>query len=425
MRPGVRLRSLRTAVAGAVWLAAAVATTSAIFVALGTPPADVEQLAVIMGASGAASLLLGALAVHLARRRSASLRWRLALVYGVGVLLTAANVVVASLLMFISGHDLTLLLVLLFFGTAISFAFGYRVTGTLVADLAALAGAARRLAAGDLRARAGASGVGEIAHLSVTFNQMADQLQAAFERERALDAGRREMVAAVSHDLRTPLTTIRAMVEAITDGVVAEPEEIKRYLHLMRGEVQHLSRLIDDLFELSQIESGALKLDVAPTRLQDLLAETIDAYQAPARDGRIRLEYETEPQVPPVAADPARLVRVVRNLVDNALSYTPAGGAVRLEARAQGDAVRVTVSDTGPGLSPEDAERVFDRFYRGAGDRSRAARPADGKRGQPTGAGLGLTIARGLIQAHGGRIWVERSAGRGATFHFTLPVAAT
>jgi signal transduction histidine kinase len=243
------------------------------------------------------------------------------------------------------------------------------------------------------------------------------QIQAGIERERAQEAARREMIAAVSHDLRTPLTTILAMVEAMADGVVSEGDEVRRYLALVRGEVQHLSRLIDDLFELSQIESGALRLALEPTHLPELLEHTLAAYQAPARDGEIRLEHTSDPAVPPVRADPARLMRVVRNLVDNALRFTPAGGRVRVEARADGPDVRVTVADTGPGLAEEDAERVFERFYRGARSRSR-----DG--GSATGAGLGLTIARGLVQAHGGRIWAEPSQGHGAVFCFTLPAAA-
>ena len=131
--------------------------------------------------------------------------------------------------------------------------------------------ALRRLSEGDLGARVGPAGNDEIGRLALAFDQMAAALQASFERERTLESGRRELIAAVSHDLRTPLTTIRAMTEALTDGVVSQPQDVQRYLGLIRGEVQHLSRLIDDLFELSQIESGALQLRLTPTRLPDLL----------------------------------------------------------------------------------------------------------------------------------------------------------
>jgi two-component system phosphate regulon sensor histidine kinase PhoR len=255
-----------------------------------------------------------------------------------------------------------------------------------------------------------------VARLAATFDDMASQLQRAFERERALEAGRRDLIAAISHDLRTPLTTVRAMVEAITDGVVDEPAEVRRYLDLMAGEVQHLGRLIDDLFELSQIESGALQLQLEATSLGPLVDRTVSAYQAQARESAITLEEAVDPVLPTVVADPPRLERVLRNLLDNALRYTPAGGRISVAARAEGQDVRVTVADTGPGLPPDDLERVFDRFYRAGQSRSRGEGPRRGH----SGAGLGLTIARGVIQAHGGRIWAELPPGGGTAFHFTL-----
>jgi signal transduction histidine kinase len=253
---------------------------------------------------------------------------------------------------------------------------------------------------------------------------MAEQLQAAFERERTLETGRRDLIAAVSHDLRTPLTTIRAMVEAVTDGVVDDPQEIQRYLGQVRGEVHYLGRLIDDLFELSQIESGTLTLRFAPTRLADLVANTLAPYLAHAREASVRLEPAVSPELPPVWADPARLGRVLRNLVDNALRHTPPGGVVRVAAQFVGEvgggrALRVSVEDSGPGLSLEERERVFERFYRGQPARTREGSPQ-----RAAGAGLGLAIARGLVQAHGGHIWAESAATGGAAFRFTVPLAA-
>ncbi len=388
---------------------------------LNAPASDVQQLALILAVSGAGSLLLGAGLLRLGGGRRASLQLRLALAWVAGVAIAAVNVLFASALMFINAHDRSLLLLLLGYATVLSLTFGYATTSLLIADLGRLGQAARRLSAGDLGARAGPAGSDEIGRLTATFDEMAARLQGAFERERALEAGRRDLIAAVSHDLRTPLTTIRAMIEAVTDGVVTGPAEVERYLFLIRGEVQHLSRLIDDLFELSQIESGALQLRLSPTRLPDLLAATLEPYQARAHDQEVRLEHAVPAGLPPVEADAARLQRVLRNLVDNALQHTPSGGAVRVVATVSGDAAQVTVRDTGPGLPPEDVERVFDRFYRGARARSRSGRP-DGP-DRPTGAGLGLAIARGLVQAHGGRIWAETGATGGATFSFTLPLS--
>ena len=417
---------------GAVLVVATLAGLAFAAFVMGAPESDLRALALILGVSGAASLLVGWGAVRWVGARRHGLRWRLAAVYGAGLLVTLINVLAAALLMFLSTHDLLLLLLVLGFATALSALFGRAVTGALVEDLEKLAAAARRLAGGDLAARARLSGEDEVAQLAETFDRMAEQLQGGIERERAQELARREMVAAVSHDLRTPLTTMRAMVEAVTDGVVSEPAEVRRYMELIRGETQHLSRLIDDLFELSQIESGALKLDLAPTHLPELVAQTLEAYEAPARDNGVTLTHAADPSIPPVQADPARLMRVLRNLIDNALRFTPAGGRVEVEARferyGQGDtsashtavasapAVRVSVRDTGPGLSPEETERIFERFYRSARARTRST-------GTP-GAGLGLTIARGLVQAHGGRMWAESPPGAGASFHFTLPLSA-
>ena len=414
----------RPMLVGAVLVLALAVSLAVMALVMGAPYQDIVQLALFLAVSGAGSLLLGAAAVQWGARRLGSLHLRLALGYGAGLVVALGVVVGGSALMFLSRHDLTLLLLLLGFSAIISFAFGYSMTASIVSDLGTLARAARRLAGGDFGARARTSGAGEIARLGTAFNQMAEQLQAAFGRERALEAGRRDMIAAVSHDLRTPLTTIRAMSEAVSDGVVTEPDEIRRYLTLIHGEVQHLGRLIDDLFELSQIESGALQLRLTTTYLPELLEQTLAPYRQQARDHGVALEPVAAADLPPVRADAGRLARVLRNLVDNALRHTPPGGVVRVEAQPTGDGtVRVAVRDTGPGLAPDEIERVFDRFYRGQPGRTRDSHDGNGA---PTGAGagLGLAIARGLVQAHGGRIWAERPPSGGAAFLFTSPTAA-
>lgn len=404
---------------GAVLILAVVGALTYVHIVMGAPPAEMEKLGLFLSVSGAGSLLLGVALIRWAHGWIGGLRLRLLFAYVVGLVVALVNILGTSLLMFLSDHDLDLLICLLIFAAAISLAFGYSVASALTTELGALARAAGRLAAGDLSARVGARGSDEIARLGTTFDHMASQLQTAFTRERELESNRRDLIATVSHDLRTPLATTRAMVEAITDGVVSEPAEVDRYLHLIRGETQHLSRLIDDLFELSQIESGALELQCAPTRLPLLVEQTLDAYQAQAREQGVELTLEDSPLIPPINADAARLQRVLRNLVDNALHYTPSGGMVRVATRLDGDAALVSVSDSGPGLSPEELERVFDQFYRGERARSRATPAA----GHVAGAGLGLAIARALVHAHGGRIWADKSPTGGAAFHFTLPLA--
>jgi two-component system sensor histidine kinase BaeS len=404
------------AVAGTLLLAivGALVVADRIF---GAPRRDVELLALFISASGAVSLVCGALVVRLARAHIGSVRLRVALASGVGLLVTVVNVVTTSALMFLNTHDLTLLLLLLAFSAVISLAFAYAVSGMLTAQLGVLSRAARRLAEGDLTARAGGHGADELGRLAAAFDEMAEQLQQAFDRERALEAGRRELISAVSHDLRTPLATTRAMVEALADGVVTDAADTQRYLRLILQETQHLGRLIDDLFELSQIDSGALRLRCMPIDVAQLVSETVAAYHAPAAERDVRIEEALSPGLGSsrLQADPERLQRVLRNLLDNALHHTPPGGVIQVGAATAGHSVQMNVSDSGPGVAEDEFERIFDRFYRS--ERSR-------RRDEPAaaGAGLGLAIARGLIQAHRGSIWAEPSPLGGVAIQIRLPL---
>jgi signal transduction histidine kinase len=253
------------------------------------------------------------------------------------------------------------------------------------------------------------------------------------ERER-LELARRELIAAVSHDLRTPLTSLRAMTEALTDGLVEEPEMAKRYLTTMRSQINHLSRLIDDLFELAQIDAGALKLELQRVSPNDLVSDAIEGMRPQAATKGVALQGHIAPDVGQLLVAPQKIERVLYNLVTNAIRHTPSDGvvsisvasAVKGEKSAQSDAkgYKVNVSgeaapsfiifeiaDTGEGIAPDDLPHVFDRFYRGEKSRSRAT----------GGAGLGLAIARGIIEAHGGAIWIESLRERGTCVRFTLP----
>ena len=380
---------------------------------LGAPRHDLELLAWFLSISGVLSLVLGAAVIRWAGARLTSLRWRVALAYGVGLVVALANVVTTSALMFLSTHDLGLLLLLLAFAAVISLAFAYVVAGALTAQIQELSAASRRLAAGELETRVGQHGGDEIGQLAASFDDMAERLEQAFTRQRALENSRRELISAVSHDLRTPLATTRAMVEALADGVVAEPADVQRYLKLILQETQHLSGLIDDLFELSQIDSGALRLHRMPLDVTELVAETVAAYQLAASERAIRLEDECA-EAPRIEADPERLQRVLRNLLDNALRYTPSEGVIQVRASVQADCVQLSVDDSGPGVPPAEMERIFERFYRGEPSRRRDS----------GGTGLGLAIARGLVQAHHGRIWAEPSALGGVSVRMQLPLRA-
>ncbi len=241
---------------------------------------------------------------------------------------------------------------------------------------------------------------------------MARDHEGAAKREKEIEGARRDLVAAVSHDLRTPLASARALIEAIADGVVADPATEARYLAAACNELEKLGRLVDDLFELARIDAGALRLELEKVSLSDLVSDTLSSFKLQAEKKGVRLVGEVSGDVDPVHANPPKLQRVLYNLVGNALRHTPPGGTISLRAKPGEDTVRVEISDTGEGIAPEDLPRVFERSFRGEKSRTRT--------GDDSGAGLGLAIARGLIEAHGGMISVESSPGRGSRFRFTL-----
>jgi signal transduction histidine kinase len=270
--------------------------------------------------------------------------------------------------------------------------------------LETLTRAVRRMGAGDLKQRVPEDGSAETVELARSFNAMA----ASLDTSQRL---RQQLVADVAHELRTPLANIRGYLEAIEDGVVEADEATLRTL---RDEAAHLNRLIDDLQELAQAEAGKLRLDRGPVAPATLLARATDAVRARAADQGIALTVDAPGDLPAVVADPQRITQVLHNLLTNALTHTPSGGTIAVEARAEpGGMVAIGVADTGAGIAPEDLPHIFERFYRADSSRSRAT----------GGSGLGLTIARRLVEAHGGRIAVASEPGRGSRFTFTLPVA--
>jgi signal transduction histidine kinase len=221
---------------------------------------------------------------------------------------------------------------------------------------------------------------------------------------------RRELIASVSHDLRTPITSLRLLTDAIADDVV-DDETRRAYLDQMSTHVNALSSLIDDLFELSRLEAGEIAWSLEQVRLDELVGETVEAMRVQADARRVRVVTELPPGLGPAQADPEKLQRVLFNLIQNAIRHTPADGSVVVRAAGVGDEVEIEVADTGAGIAPDDRERVFEPFFRGG---AQAARPADG-------AGLGLAISRAIVEAHGGRIWLA-DAPAGTAVRFSLPV---
>jgi signal transduction histidine kinase len=272
----------------------------------------------------------------------------------------------------------------------------------ILAPVEALTAAVRRMEAGDLSQRVEVTSRDEIGGLARAFNAMADGLA-------RLEELRRNMVTDVAHELRTPLSNIRGYLEALQDGVV-EPE--RHIIDSLHAEAMLLNHLVDDLQELSLAEAGQLRLGRQSVALADMVDRAIGAVRlrAEAKGVTVRVDL---PEDLLVDVDPQRIGQVLRNLLENALTHTPPDGEIALSAHDDGQWVEVSVRDTGSGIAAKDLPYVFERFYRADKSRSRAT----------GGAGLGLAIARSLVEAHGGRIWVESTEGEGSTFTFALPIS--
>jgi signal transduction histidine kinase len=345
-----------------------------------------------------ATLAVG-LVAGVALRRLPTLRLQVAALALLATLLPLAAVLLSGVVMFQSGHDLTILAVAVASSTA-ALGGAYAVSRSLSRRLQPLRAAASSFAAGDLGARAPEDAPRELAELATSFNAMAERVAELFD-------ARTQLVAWASHDLRTPLASIQAMLEALEDGL-AEPE---RYLPALREQVERLGMLVEDLFELARIDAGSLTLELREAKLAGLVDSCLRGLEAEAEARHVRLGAEVDDRVTVFCA-PEQVERVLFNLLTNALRHTPSDGTVAVRAEPRRQEVEVCVEDTGDGLESEAVVRMFDRFWRG--DRARTS-------GAGAGAGLGLAIARGLVEAHGGRIWAEARPGGGARVSFTLP----
>jgi signal transduction histidine kinase len=338
----------------------------------------------------------------------ASLAQRFVVVGALGAAVALANLWVLSRQMFVSEHDATLLGVLLLYSVGAGVGAAVVTARSSARAVRRLTTTASALGEGDLDARAGQiEGGPELDVLAATLDDMAARLQGAQERERQIEATRRDLVTAVSHDLRTPLASLRAMVEAIDERVVDDPESMRRYAAEMRRSVLQLGAMVDDLFELAQLDAGAIETETHRARLGEIVSTAVATVELQAQEKGLSLVAELN------GADDApcspRLARVIQNLLVNAVRHTPADGSVRIEARLAADALEVAVADTGEGIAPQDLARIFDPFFR-----------ADPAR-QGAGAGLGLALAKRIVEALGGEISAESEPSHGARFAVTLP----
>ena len=276
---------------------------------------------------------------------------------------------------------------------------------SVVAPVQAMSQVTQRIEEGRYEERVQVSGEDELAQLALRFNQMAEKLSET-------ESMRRRLIGDVSHELRTPLTAIKGSMEGLMDGILPATKETFQEIH---AETDRLNRLVDDLQELSRVESRAYQLDMRPSDVSSLVQTVTKRLAGQAESKHITLDIDLTPNLPRVLADDDRAIQVLTNLTSNALQYTSDNGQVIISGRQDGNEVQIAVKDTGAGIPAEHISHIFDRFYRVDKSRSRQA---------GGGSGIGLTIARALVEAQGGRIWAESDGdGQGSTFYFTLPAA--
>ena len=373
---------------------------------------DIGLLAIYLSITAALSIAAG-YGAYLSGliTRMPRLSWTLLIGYILSSVLTLLNVGLTAWLMFLNEHDLLLATVLLLFASGIALLLGHFLSVSMTERITQLNQAAKKVSEGHLDARVPITGRDEIADLAQTFNDMATQLENAAQQQRELDRLRRDLVAWIGHDLRTPLASVRVIIEALADDVVEDPATIKRYLQTAQQQVDSLSVLLDDLFEMAQIDAGGLKLDRRPNSISDLISDTIEAFSVIAKRQGVTLKGSALPEADPVVIDAQKIGRVLNNLLTNALRHTPAGGVIEITTLSKPECVQVEVRDTGEGIDAEDLPHIFERFYRGEKSRSRAT----------GGAGLGLAIAAGIVRSHGGEIGAESHVGQGTRVWLTLP----
>jgi two-component system OmpR family sensor kinase len=291
-------------------------------------------------------------------------------------------------------------------GLVLAIGLAVLIAGSVARPLNRMGQAARRMAGGDYDQRVPVQGPREVRTLAASFNDMAGRVAVSQQAQR-------DFLANVSHDLRTPLTSIQGFSQAIVEGVTSDPESAQRAAQIIHDEAGRMNRMVESLLDLARIEAGQLDFKAHAVGLGDLLQNVGDSLSVKARDKGLRLTLEIPPGLPRIAGDGDRLAQVFVNLLDNAVKHTPAGGQITLRAETDPNGVTISVQDTGVGIPPDDLPRVFERFYQV--DKSR-------KSDRRSGMGLGLAITRQIVEAHGGVIRVASAVGKGTTFTVWLPL---
>ncbi|GAB3232143.1 HAMP domain-containing sensor histidine kinase [Glycomyces halotolerans] len=406
---------MRRYIGSALFLIVAILGAGAIAVAFDFPAADVVALITIASVASAVASLIGGVVLRLLRSRPARVQTLIAALSS--VLVAATGVVTAALAMFISAHDLVVLFIVLTVATGVALGAAWQLGDDIGAGARQVGDFARTIVGRDGRISVEAAphvtGPGEFAALAAELEDVSRRLEESQRRERALEASRRELISWVSHDLRAPLATIRAMAEALDDDVVDDDATVKRYHSQIRTDAERLTALVDDLFELSRIHSGSLRLGSEKVHLCDALADCLAGAGVAAEVKGVAL-VERIDATPPAEVSAREFCRALDNLLDNAIRHTPAGGTVAVATAAEAEAAVVHVADQCGGIPDADLPRVFDIAFRGDEARRRDER----------GGGLGLAITRGLIEAHDGTVWAANN-GDGCRFTVRIPAGGS
>jgi signal transduction histidine kinase len=346
------------------------------------------------------------------RARAGSLRRQFALVVAIVVAPILAALVVGDELMVVSERGVAVVAAIVLGAGLIAIVVARTVAGGIMRDVEAIRDGLRTVGRGGREVTIETTAHDELAELAAAANAMIYQLRDEETGRDQAEAARRRLIAAVSHDLRTPITSLRLLADAIGDDIVEDPETRRSYLRRMGTHIDALSVLIDDLFELSRLEAGDINWTREQVPLQELVGETVEAMRVQAEAKGVAVLAEVPETLKPAQANPEKLQRVLFNLIQNAIRHTPADGSVVVRAESVASGIEFEVADTGDGIAPEERERVFTAFYRGGADSARTS----------PGAGLGLAVSRAIVEAHGGRIWLAE-APIGTRVRFSLPAA--
>jgi signal transduction histidine kinase len=342
--------------------------------------------------------------------KNVKLRSYLLLANGISIIFILISLFISYLKMYLSLDATVLLSTITLVVAVISFLIHFFMTRPIEQSILRITQESRRIAEGDFQVAVPAIGPVEFQLLATQFNEMSKKLEESFQQIRTSEVLRRELVANVSHDLRTPMAAIQSFVEALQDDIINDEQTFQRYLATIRLETKRLNLLIDDLFELSRLESGGVAFEPQAAYLDDLILETLESQTIQIEDKHLLISVDLPDRLPPVSIMSFKMKNVLANLLQNAIRYSPKSSQIRIWAVELDEYIKVAIQDQGEGIDLTEQSRIFERFYRTDKSRNR----------EKGGAGLGLAIVKSTVELHGGRVGVESEPGKGSCFWFTV-----